>query len=464
MSSAGRSGSVPPVDTALLHPAPRRGRLATTLRAGVVGATIGTLVLNGSQTVFGSLATVTLTNVLGPRGFGAYSFAFTWATLLTIPSVLGMTPLVVRYVATYRERSAWGHVRGIVRRTNQVVGLSSIVVASIAAAIGWLALSGSDLLAPFLAGMLLVPLISLITMRQAVMSGLGQVVFGRLPDTVVGPGVMLALLLGFAALTGGHYSAAAAMGMQVAAVALAFWLGTWMLRRVLPAQTRVAEPAYETRAWVRGGLALLLASVAVALSLQVGTLVVGIIKGSAATGVFAASIRVATFASFLYVATSYPLMPAMARLHAQGASADLEQLAVRAARAVTLVSLPLLALVLVGAPTVLGILGAGFGTGVTALRILLVGEIVRQITGFHGTVLLMTGHERAFAWVTVTSTLVNLTLCVALVPGLGVNGAAIGTTTAVVIQSLGLLLVTRRQTGIWTAAIPLPGRRRRMAT
>ena len=446
-------------DTALVPPATPRVRLATVLRGGLLGATLGTVVVNGAQTALGALATVTLTNVLGPGGYGAYAFAFTWATLLTIPSVLGMTPLIVRHVATYSERSAWGHLRGIVRRSNQVVGVSSVVVAASAAAIAWVAIpSGSDLRTPFLIAMLLVPLVSLITIRQAAMIGLGQPVRGRLPDTVVAPGILLTLLLGAVVVTGGRYSAAAAVVLQVGAAILALWIGARMLRGAIPREARVAAPDYETAIWVRGGLALLLASIAVALQGQVGTIALGALKGSSAAGVFAASVRLAAFASFLFLATSYPIMPVLARQYVKGELADVERLATRAARGVTLVSAPLLCVVVALAPSFLGLLGAGFASGATTLRILVVGEVVRQVTGFGGTVLLMSGRERKFARVAIVGTALNVALVVALVPSLGVRGAALATAAAVVFQNLAMLFVAWRETGVWTAALPLPGR------
>jgi O-antigen/teichoic acid export membrane protein len=457
MSARPEALDVAPAENLSARPKRATSRIAAVLRGGLLGASLGTLALNGAQTLFGSLSTVTLTNVLGPSGFGAYSFAFTWATLLTLPSLLGMTPLVVRYVAAYQEHGAWTRLRGIVRRTNQVVGATSIAVGAIAAAIGTVVLR-TGLLTPFLVAMLLVPVISLITMRQAVMAGLGRVVLGRAPDTVAAPGILLALLLGAAAVTGGHYSASAAVTLQVVATVLALCIGVRLLRRALPREVRAVTPAYETREWVQGGLALLLASIAIALQGQVGTLVLGAVKGSTPTGVFAASLRVSTFASFVFAAVNYPLMPTLARLYARGASSEVERVSVRTARMVMVVSVPLLVLAAVFAPTVLGILGGGFRAGATTLRILLIGEIARQITGYGGTVLLMTNRERVYARISIASAALNVGLAVVLVPALGVRGAAIAAVIAVVVQNLTTLFATWRVTGIWTAAVPRPRR------
>src|SRR5579864_3973838 len=49
-------------------------RLLAVVRAGLLGAAIGTLMLNASQAAFSLISTLLLTHALGPRGFGAYSF------------------------------------------------------------------------------------------------------------------------------------------------------------------------------------------------------------------------------------------------------------------------------------------------------------------------------------------------------------------------------------------------------
>lgn len=423
----------------------------------MMGATLGTVALNVAMTVLGFLGTIALTHTLGAAGYGAYAFTFAWATVLTVPAALGLSPLVVRTVAAYRERGAWGAMRGILRRTSQVVALSSALVATVAVGAGWLLIDrDSDLLAPFVVGMALVPLLSLVTLRQAGMQGIGRVVIGRVPETLVAPGLFLAFLLIAGATTGGRYSATAAVALQVAATTIAFVLGAWLLRRALPAPARTATPDYEHRAWLGSGLTLLGMSVVLALNAQLGTILVGAFDGSAEAGVFTAASRVSMLVGFLFLAATYPLMPTVARLHAAGRGDELQRLLSRAVRTVALASLPIAALLVVFAPRLLDVFGEGFDTGATSLRILVAGELVKLVAGFGGLALIMTVYERAFTKAVCAGATLNLLLGVALIPGSGSEGAAIAAAVSAVVMSVALVVAARRRLGIWSPAIGLP--------
>lgn len=438
--------------------APRAARLRGAVRQGLVGATLGTVALNVSVTGLGFLATVVLTRVLGAGGYGAYAFAFAWATLLSVPAVLGLSPLLVRNIAAYRERSAWGPVRGILQRSNQVVALMSGLVVVVAAGLGWLFIDrDSELLAPFLIGLLLVPLLSLVTLRQAAMQGLDRVVTGRLPETVVAPMIFLVLLISLAATSGGTYSATAAMALQVGATTIALGLGAWLLRRALPAGARTAAPAYEHRSWLRSGRTLLLVSVVLALNGQLGIILVGAFAGSTEAGGFAAASRVAMFVSFLYLAATYPLMPAVGRLFAAGRTAELQRTLTRAAQAVLLASLPIAALFVAFAPQVLGIFGHDFDAAAGSLRILVVGELAKVMTGFAGLALIMTVYERQFGVCVAAGTVLNLLAGLALVPLMGAEGAAIATALGVAVMNVAFVVAVRRRMGLWSMAL-LPAR------
>jgi hypothetical protein len=87
-----------------------------------------------------------------------------------------------------------------------------------------------------LVSLLLVPLLSLTTMRQAAMQGLGKVVIGRVPETIAGPAAFLTLAAGGWILLDDRFSATLALTLQVVASAGAFWLGLWLLRRAVPRQ------------------------------------------------------------------------------------------------------------------------------------------------------------------------------------------------------------------------------------
>jgi O-antigen/teichoic acid export membrane protein len=429
---------------------PRAAAIRGVFSVGLVRDTLGTLGLNLSTTVLNFLLTLALARALGARDYGAYAFAIAWASVLSIPAMLGLTPLVIRHVATYTTREAWPLLRGLLRRTNQVVLASSAVVLAVGAAVGWIGnRSNEALLHPFLVALLLVPLISLTTVRQAAMQGLGRVVLGRLPETLIAPALFLTLVGVIWLVASDRLSATAVVALNVSAVCVAFLTGAVLLRRSLPVESRRAVPAFETRAWARAGIPLLAFSVLMAFNNQVGTILLGWMRGPADAGVYSVAARVTTFISMLWLATSYPLMPAVARMHARGDLRSLQRMLTNSARVILVVSV-LLALALgVFARQFLSLFGGDFHQGIWALRILAIGELSNALSGFAGLALVMSGNESRLTAGTAVGAGINVVLSAALIPVFGVEGPAIAMACGMVAWNSLFAIMLWRRTGLY---------------
>ena len=59
----------------------------------------------------------------------------------------------------------------------------------------------------------------------------------------------------------------------------------------------------------------------------------------------------------------------------------------------------------------------------------------------------MLGEQRACAAVYAIAFALNLVLCVVLIPRIGIDGAAVATSTALIVESILLFFVTRRRLG-----------------
>jgi O-antigen/teichoic acid export membrane protein len=405
----------------------------------------------------GFVLALVLSRLLGASGYGAYTFAFASASLLTAPAVLGLTPVLVRNVAAYKAQGRWAELRGILRRSNQTVFATSVVLA-VGAAAGALVLvdAGGDFLRPFLVGLTLVPLLALSSVRIATLQALGHVVLGRLPETIVAPGAFLVLVV-LAAFLPLELSATWAIALQAVATAVAFGVGVVLVRRLLPDAVTSARPKYETRIWARSALPLLFVSGLAAVNLQAGTVALGFATDSAEVGIYAVAVRIAALTGFLAVATVYALMPEIARLHATSAVGELDAVLRRSAQIVLLLSTPL-ALAFIAVPGFfLGIFGETFEAGETVLRILVLGELAKLAFGYASSALAMTGLEDEVLKGAVAGAISNVALLVALVPPFGAEGAAVAfALSGVATQSVHAYLAWTRA-GLYTPALRLPG-------
>lgn len=416
----------------------------------------GTVGLNGATLAFNFVIVLILSRLLGPEGYGAYAFATAWALLLAVPAMLGLSQLMVREIATYRVRRDWSLTRGLLRRANQVVVAASLAICLAAAGtfslLDW---PETPLFEPTLLGLALVPLVSLVAVRQSAMQGFGSVVLGRVPEALVVPLLMIGLVLALDVVLPAGLSASWAVAAQVLAAGLAALIGVYLLRRTLPEEVLEAKPLDDRRRWLLGILPILVATGIQAVNVQAGTILTGSIAGSEEAGIYSVAVRVAVLISFLLLAAVPALMPTIAELHERDDVDGLQRLLNRAAQLVFVGSLPLALGAIFLAGPILDVFGADFAGGATALRILCLGQIVQVATGLAGTILIMIGEAAQTIWAVAAGTAVNLLLSAALIPDFGAEGAAAGTAASIIVTNVLMVALLWRRKRIYSAALRL---------
>lgn len=421
---------------------------------------VGSLLLKASATVMlqgGSLAmgfatTVLLARLLGGDGYGRYVLALTWASLLTIPAILGLDRFLVRGIATYDVYQKWQLMKGLLRRANQFVLLSSLAITGIGwmVAVLWLAPS---LGWPFCVAMLLVPLTALTLLRQAAMQAIGRVVSGQLPEYVIRPALILVGIGVLEFVGNGVLTSTTALAANVIGVAVAFIVGAVMLNRALPAEMSSARPEYETSVWIRASLPMMLISGVWMANSYVTTLLVGTLDGTRAAGVYSVVQKGAELIVVLLIATNMPLAPAIARMYARKDRQGLQHATERVAQLTFLVSAPIAVAFMIFPGTYLRIFGPSFQVGATGLTIIAFAQLINAAAGPAGNVLLMTGWERVAVRGVGAGLIVNVVLGVALIPQLGVTGGAIAFAASLVLWNSALALFARQRVGINVTAV-----------
>ncbi len=111
-------------------------------------------------------------------------------------------------------------------------------------------------------------------------------------------------------------------------------------------------------------------------------------------------------------------------------------------------SLGAAAVILVLGRPLLSLFGERFVEGYHLMFILAVGLLARAAIGPVERLLSMVGEQRICALVYAVAFLVNLVLCIILIPRVGIEGAAISTMTALVLESILLFWVTKSRLGL----------------
>jgi O-antigen/teichoic acid export membrane protein len=97
---------------------------------------------------------------------------------------------------------------------------------------------------------------------------------------------------------------------------------------------------------------------------------------------------------------------------------------------------------------ILTIFGRGFTVGWTALIIVSAAQLYSSSVGPTPRMLAMTGNQNVAMFTTAAAALVGLGVSFALVPALGMLGAALGMAAAIVTENTGTMLAVRRRLGL----------------
>ncbi len=406
-------------------------------------AGIGSLVIRIGNIGLGLVLAIVLARMLGPLGYGYYTYVFALVSILSIPAQFGLPSLVVRETAKAHVNENWGLMRGLWRWSMAVSGSLSLGLAAIAAMVAWLVADRfSDLqLATFFFGLVLLPLIALGTLRGAALEGLRVVVQSKLPEQVLRPaGLILAVLLTSWWIAPTQLSAETAMGLHGLVAAIAFLFGAWLLRRNRP-QPLAANPApqFESKKWLAAIIPLALTSGMYQFIRYTDIVMLGFFVPAEDIAVY----RVANLGAGLviigYQIISMFLPPYFAMLNEKHDIGRLKQLQFLGMAVSSLAAfLVILFFLVFGKPLLHKLFGEDYVGSYLPLMILGVGQLFNATFGPLSILLNMTGHERDTMRCMAISAGANILLNLALIPAFGMNGAAVATAMSLLIWSIAL--------------------------
>jgi len=177
-------------------------------------------------------------------------------------------------------------------------------------------------------------------------------------------------------------------------------------------------------------------------------LLVGVILGSREAGIYGSAARFVAAGVVVLTAFRIVVAPRFSALLAERRTDEVEELYSVTARWVLLFGAPIYLTLAVFAPTVLGWLGPGFGSGVSSMVILSLGSIVVLAAGNVQSLLLMSGRSSWGAFNKFVVVLFNVTGNLVLLPRIGIVGAALTWAASMVLDTVLAAWQVRRATGI----------------
>jgi O-antigen/teichoic acid export membrane protein len=259
-------------------------------------------------------------------------------------------------------------------------------------------------------------------------------------------GVVVALVLGGGALW-------AAIAWTVAPVLTTVSLGLAVLRAVRTPSLAGGDAgrlgaADRSELW---GFALprAMSGAVEILGLHAGVLILAVVAGPEAAGVFGVVTRMLAAGALGLNALTLAIAPRFATLHARRQNGQLSHLMTVSTGWVVVTSVGAHLVLLVFPGQALDLVGGpGFRAGAAAMVLMTAATIVNLSTGTSQTALLMTGNSAVTLVISAVSLASNAALTVLLAPRLGVTGAGLAKTVAVVGENLAVLLYLRYGCGV----------------
>jgi O-antigen/teichoic acid export membrane protein len=392
---------------------------------------------------------ILLARWMGTYEFGIYVYVWTLVILIGDLSDLGLASAAQRFIPEYSKRGAMDLLRGFVLYSRWLALGSATIIAVASAAL-------VKLLEPWLAGYVVVPLLIacvtvpfyvLMQVQDGIARSYNWVHLALLPLYVVRHLVMLALVLAAWLLQfpADAVTAVIAVGIAIAATALgqAIMLNR-RIKREIPGGTRSAE----VKVWYATALPIFMVEGFYLWLTHTDILVLQYFRSPEDVAVYFAAAKTLTLISFVYFAVSGAVAHRFTEYHVAGDRAQLEAFLHNTIKLTFWPSVAAAAAMLIAGKPLLMLFGPSFVEGYPLIFIMAAGLLARASIGPAERLLLMVGEHKVCGIVYAAAFVLNLTLCLILVPRHGMHGAAASMAFALVVESVLLFWMIKRRLGL----------------
>ncbi len=407
-----------------------------------------------------------LARVLGVHEYGVFAVARSWIDVCALLAVVGIDSSLVRFVSQYRVQKDAAALNGILRWGGRVPLMAGSLVGAVFLMAAWLFREriGDSLSRALMAGGAGLPLLALVTTRQAALRGFKRAGFNELPLSVIRPLLLLAGVLLLPIVFSGTITAVAAMGINIIALLAALAVAERYVRREVPPADAAVLPRYEARRWLGVSAPMLLDSTMRVAVNEIDVIVIGIVLGPAQAGIYAVALNLARLMAFGLAAGNTITAPLISELNTRGDRESLQSVVRLACGISTGVALAVGLMLVLVRSFALDLFGEAFQAGSALVLILAAGQFVNAATGPVVGLLNMTGLQTVNLRITVVIALLNVGLSYPAIRWFGMEGAAALTGGLVAIRNLWCWWEVRKRLEIsalpalprwqWPRAVP----------
>ncbi len=396
---------------------------------------------------------VLLARWMGGSDYGIYVYVWTWVLLLGSMMDFGISSSAQKIIPEYRTRGEHALLRGFLAGSRWMTFAVSAVVSALLAGLvkllsPWL---GVGEVVPLYIGCVTLPAFVVASTQDGIARSHDWMRLGLMPQFIIRQSLIIGVTAGMFVL-GFHLGATAAMAASAAAVWIAMIGQMVALNRRLASHIPPGPKAYEVGVWLSISLPILMVEGFYLLLSYTDVLVLQQYRSSEEVGVYFAVVKTLALVSFVHYAMSATTAHRFAEYHALGDRARLSAYVAHAIKWTFWPSLAATILLLALGKPLLSLFGSQFVTGYDIMFVAAIGLVVRAAVGPVERLLNMLGHQYVCALAYGLSFVLNVALCVALVPRFGGHGAAAATSISLTFETVLLFYIVRQRLGLHVLA------------
>lgn len=397
---------------------------------------------------------VFLARTMGAHDLGIYAFVFSICIILAMIAGIGYPPASTRFIGRYIVDDDRPRMRGFIRRGRQFVvgtGLVIFVLGLILILLPPWPFS-PDYRYPLIVALLGAPVFALIHFHARVSNAFSWHQLAFLPGTVARP-LLFLIVIWVMWTASGTLTVGSAMISHVTMMVLVCFVQFVWLNRSLGGQSLAVEPAYETRAWTRVALPLMIVELFNQYSPELAIVLSGLFLPAAEIGVMNVGFRIALVIAFGIAAIDTVTLPRVSRLYAQGDRQAIQRLITRTTQIKFWAALGALVVLTFWGKSFLGLFGQEFVRGYMTLMIIASAQLLVAAIGPVGPLLSITGHQDRCLYVYASCLAVMLVLMFLIAPVFGMEGAAVVVLLTMTLWQVWMYLLVVSHLGIKPAIL-----------
>jgi O-antigen/teichoic acid export membrane protein len=367
---------------------------------------------------------VVLARTMTKDNFGQFAFAFSLATFIAVVAALGQPILVLRLIPVYQDENRPSLLKGLVRDSWLTVlfgGLISAGLMVIGSSV-WAAVEGTNVTYLFWAALLMIAMA--IARHQAYsMRGFGNIVLALAPRDIIWRVMVIVCAIVIAYRDSMIPTSKA---INICTLTLTIVLIMQLFAHPVTHPRTLVQSGLETdrEFWTRESKGLWAVTIAQAAGPNLSVVILGLILSPEETGPFFAALRTATLLTLPLTAGAIVGAPMISRHYNAGQTGEMQKILRYLVIGITVPVLVGLLLILLFGEMILGLFSPEFVSARAALTVIALGTLVNALSGPTGFIMNMTGHHRQYFVIMTATQLAALLILPVAAYYFGMLGAA----------------------------------------